>query len=88
MRRREATNPEPAQGTARPELRGPGAEVLRLIDYPVVREVLADLGRRSRRPSQIGRGLEDQGLISPGEKEPEQVCKHVLRASERQCALT
>jgi uncharacterized protein (TIGR00730 family) len=43
----------------------------------------------------IDRGLEDQGLISPGDKEllvvadePEQVCKHVLRASERQRALT
>ncbi|HVD86721.1 MAG TPA: TIGR00730 family Rossman fold protein [Solirubrobacterales bacterium] len=38
--------------------------------------------------------LEDHGLISPGDKEllvladePEQVCKHVLRASERQRAL-
>ena len=56
MGRRGARNPEPPQGTARPELRGPGAEVLRLIGDPVVREVLADLGRRSRRPSQFGRG--------------------------------
>jgi uncharacterized protein (TIGR00730 family) len=39
----------------------------------------------------IDRGLEDHGLISPGDKEllvvadePEQVCKHVLRASEKQ----
>ncbi len=39
----------------------------------------------------IDRRLEDNGLISPGDKEllvvadePEQVCKHVLRASERQ----
>jgi hypothetical protein len=56
MRRRGATNPEPAKGTARPELRGPGAEVLRLISYPVVRQVLADLGRRSRRPSEIDLG--------------------------------
>jgi DNA-binding HxlR family transcriptional regulator len=56
MGRQGARNPEPPQGTARRELRGPGAEVLRLIGYPVVREVLADLGRRSRRPSQFGRG--------------------------------
>ena len=41
MGRQGATNPEPAKGTARPELRGPGAEVLRLIGYPVVRQVLA-----------------------------------------------
>jgi uncharacterized protein (TIGR00730 family) len=41
----------------------------------------------------IDRGLEDHGLISPGDKEllvladePMQVCKHVLRASERQRA--
>jgi uncharacterized protein (TIGR00730 family) len=41
----------------------------------------------------IDRGLEDQGLISPGDKElllvadePMQVCKHVIRASERQRA--
>ncbi|HEU5061883.1 MAG TPA: TIGR00730 family Rossman fold protein [Solirubrobacterales bacterium] len=39
----------------------------------------------------IDRGLEDQGLISPGDKEllvvadePMQVCKHVMRASEKQ----
>jgi uncharacterized protein (TIGR00730 family) len=39
----------------------------------------------------VDRGLEDNGLISPGDKEmlvvcddPEQVCKHVMRASERQ----
>jgi hypothetical protein len=31
-------------------------EVLRLIGYPVVRQVLADLGRRSRRPSEIDLG--------------------------------
>ncbi|HEY6731014.1 MAG TPA: TIGR00730 family Rossman fold protein [Solirubrobacterales bacterium] len=43
----------------------------------------------------IDRGLEDQGLISPGDKEllmvadePEQVCEHVIRASERQRNLT
>jgi uncharacterized protein (TIGR00730 family) len=43
----------------------------------------------------IDRGLEDQGLIASGDKEllvvadePEQVCEHVLRASERQRALT
>jgi uncharacterized protein (TIGR00730 family) len=43
----------------------------------------------------IDRALEDQGLISPGDKEllvvadePEQVCNHVIRASERQRALT
>jgi hypothetical protein len=30
--------------------------VLRLIGYPVVRQVLADLGRRSRRPSEIDLG--------------------------------
>jgi uncharacterized protein (TIGR00730 family) len=42
----------------------------------------------------IDRGLEDHGLISPGDKEllvvadePEQVCKHVIRASEKQRAL-
>jgi uncharacterized protein (TIGR00730 family) len=42
----------------------------------------------------IDLGLEDHGLISPGDKEllvvadePEQVCKHVMRASERQRAL-
>jgi uncharacterized protein (TIGR00730 family) len=41
----------------------------------------------------IDRGLEDHGLISPGDKEllvvadePMQVCKHVMRASERQRA--
>jgi uncharacterized protein (TIGR00730 family) len=41
----------------------------------------------------IDRGLEDNGLISPGDKEllvvadePEQVCKHVMRASEKQRA--
>jgi DNA-binding HxlR family transcriptional regulator len=41
--------------TTRPELRGPGAETLRLIGYPAVREVLTDLARRSRRPSHIDR---------------------------------
>lgn len=56
MRRQGVTNPEPAQGSQRPGLRGPGAEVLRLIGYPVVRQVLADLGRRSRRPSEIDLG--------------------------------
>ncbi|HET8813966.1 MAG TPA: TIGR00730 family Rossman fold protein [Solirubrobacterales bacterium] len=42
----------------------------------------------------IDHGLEDNGLISPGDKEllvvadePEQVCKHVIRASEKQRAL-
>ncbi len=42
----------------------------------------------------IDRGLEDHGLISPGDKEllvvadePMQVCEHVMRASERQRAL-
>ncbi|HEX6601677.1 MAG TPA: TIGR00730 family Rossman fold protein [Solirubrobacterales bacterium] len=41
----------------------------------------------------IDRGLEDNGLISPGDKEllvvadePMQVCKHVMRASEEQRA--
>ena len=41
----------------------------------------------------VDRGLEDNGLISPGDKEmlvvcdePEQVCKHVMRASEMQRA--
>jgi len=41
----------------------------------------------------IDRGLEDHGLISPGDKEllvvcdePMQVCEHVMRASERQRA--
>lgn len=42
MRRQGVTNPEPAQGSQRPGLRGPGAEVLRLIGYPVVRQVLAE----------------------------------------------
>ncbi len=43
----------------------------------------------------IDRGLEDNGLISPGDKEllvvcdePHDVCKHVIRASERQRALS
>jgi uncharacterized protein (TIGR00730 family) len=43
----------------------------------------------------IDRGLEDHGLISPGDKEllvvadePEQVCKHVMRASEMQRAAS
>jgi uncharacterized protein (TIGR00730 family) len=43
----------------------------------------------------IDRALEDNGLISPGDKEllvladePMQVCEHVMRASERQRALT
>jgi uncharacterized protein (TIGR00730 family) len=42
----------------------------------------------------IDRSLEDNGLISPGDKEllmvcdePMQVCEHVIRASERQRAL-
>jgi uncharacterized protein (TIGR00730 family) len=41
----------------------------------------------------VDRGLEDNGLISPGDKEmlvvcdePEQVCKHVMQASEKQRA--
>jgi DNA-binding HxlR family transcriptional regulator len=41
--------------TPRHELRGPGAEALRLIGYPAVRDVLTDLARRSRRPSHIDR---------------------------------
>jgi uncharacterized protein (TIGR00730 family) len=43
----------------------------------------------------IDLGLEDNGLISPGDKEllvvadePHQVCKHVIRASEQQRELT
>lgn len=43
----------------------------------------------------IDHGLEDMGLISPGDKEllvvcdePMQVCEHVMRASERQRALS
>ena len=43
----------------------------------------------------IDRGLEDHGLISPGDKEllvladePMQVCKHVMAASEKQRAAT
>jgi uncharacterized protein (TIGR00730 family) len=43
----------------------------------------------------IDRALEDNGLISPGDKEllvvadePEQVCKQVMRASEEQRALS
>jgi len=42
----------------------------------------------------VDRGLEDNGLISPGDKEmlvvcdePEQVCKHVIQASEEQRRL-
>lgn len=42
----------------------------------------------------IDRGLEDNGLISPEDKEllvvcdePQDVCQHVIRASERQRAL-
>ncbi|MFL5896956.1 MAG: TIGR00730 family Rossman fold protein [Solirubrobacterales bacterium] len=42
----------------------------------------------------LDRGLEDHGLISPGDKEllvvadePMQVCKHVMRASEKQRAV-
>ena len=56
MHRQGVANPEPARGSQRPRLRGPGAEVLRLIGYPVVRQVLADLGQRSRRPSEIDLG--------------------------------
>jgi hypothetical protein len=56
MHHQGVANPEPAQRSQRPRLRGPGAEVLRLIGYPVVRQVLADLGRRSRRPSEIDLG--------------------------------
>jgi uncharacterized protein (TIGR00730 family) len=43
----------------------------------------------------VDRGLEDNGLISPGDKEmlvvvdePDQVCKHVMRASEQQWAAS
>ncbi len=43
----------------------------------------------------IDRGLEDHGLIAPGDKEllvvadePMQVCRHVMRASERQRAFS
>lgn len=61
MGRRGVPNPEPAQGSQRPGLRGPGAEVVRLIGYPVVRQVLADLGQWSRRPSQFGRGCGADG---------------------------
>lgn len=50
MGRLEVTNPEPAQGSQRPALRRSGAEVLRLIGYPVVRKVLADLGWRLNMP--------------------------------------
>lgn len=56
MHHQGVANPEPAQGSQRPRLRGPGAEVLRLIGYPVVRQVLADLGQRTRRPSEIDLG--------------------------------
>jgi hypothetical protein len=35
--------------------------VVRLIGYPVVRQVLADLGQWSRRPSQFGRGCRADG---------------------------
>jgi DNA-binding HxlR family transcriptional regulator len=41
--------------TPRPPLRGPGSEALRLIGYPAVREVLADLAARARRPSHLDR---------------------------------
>lgn len=56
MGRLGVANPEPVQGSQRARLRGPGAEALRLIGYPVVRQVLADLGPRSRRPSEIDLG--------------------------------
>ncbi|HET7574896.1 MAG TPA: LOG family protein, partial [Solirubrobacterales bacterium] len=43
----------------------------------------------------IDRGLEDHGLISPGDNEllvvadePMQVCRHVMRARERQRAMS
>jgi hypothetical protein len=35
MHHQGGANPEPAQGSQRPRLRGPGAEVLRLTGYPV-----------------------------------------------------
>lgn len=37
------------------KLRGPGAEALRLVGYKSVREVIAELARRQRRPSRIAR---------------------------------
>jgi DNA-binding HxlR family transcriptional regulator len=41
--------------SARRPLRGPGSETLRLLGYPAVRELLADLARRSRRPGHLDR---------------------------------
>lgn len=45
---------EPATGGPR-HLRGPGTEALRLIGYRSVRDLIAELARRSRRPSHIER---------------------------------
>ncbi len=66
MRRQGVANPEPAQGSQRSGLRGPGAQVLRLIGYPVVRQVLADLGRRNRRPREIDLGRRVEAITRRG----------------------
>src|SRR3954454_18438437 len=60
----------------------------RIYHFPVI---LVDSGFWDPMLEWIDRGLEDHGLISPGDKEllvvadePMQVCKHVMRASEMQ----
>src|SRR3954452_21376570 len=60
----------------------------RIYHFPVI---LVDSGFWDPMLEWIDRGLEDHSLISPGDKEllvvadePEQVCKHVMRASEMQ----
>jgi uncharacterized protein (TIGR00730 family) len=60
----------------------------RILHFPVI---LVDSGFWRPMLSWIDRSLEDEGLISPEDKdllvvadEPEDVCEHVIRASERQ----
>ncbi|HEV2727404.1 MAG TPA: TIGR00730 family Rossman fold protein [Solirubrobacterales bacterium] len=60
----------------------------RIQDFPVI---LVDSAFWDPLLEWIDRGLEDQGLISPGDKEllvvadePHHVCKHVMRAAEVQ----
>jgi uncharacterized protein (TIGR00730 family) len=64
----------------------------RIKHFPVI---LVDSTFWSPLREWIDRGLEDNGLISPGDKEllmvvdkPGEVCEHVIRASERQRALS